>query len=71
MRLQGSGAGAALGLRGDGARDERRRGGGGAIGVGQNRSLEGLRNTENKCVSNGLDSPARHQFTRYPNLACE
>ena len=46
MGLQGSGAGAALGLRGDGARDERRRGGGGAIGVGQNRSLEGLRNTE-------------------------
>ena len=29
MRLQGSGAGAALGLRGDGARDETRRGGGG------------------------------------------
>ena len=29
MGLQGSGAGAALGLRGDGARDETRRGGGG------------------------------------------
>ena len=35
MGLQGSGVGAALGLRADGARDETRRGGGGApIGVG-------------------------------------
>ena len=51
MRLQGSGAGAALGLRGDGARDEMRRGGGGApIGVGQNRSLEGLRNRNLMCI---------------------
>ena len=45
MGLQGSGAGAALGLRGDGARDETRRGGGGEQkGSGTRRCFERLTN---------------------------